>query len=204
MPLFKSHPDPPPVRPPSPDPATRRPTAGFFDFGSLRRVASPEPLPTPTTGNTAYHSARSGSSSSSDDDRMSTRSSFFFRPHKMTASPPTEPEPSLRSVKPHDTTSVRSQSTTASLFGSMTLKNFTRTADRDPQVILAREKVARAHEAEAAADRAVLHARARVRDAMEQIKELEEEAKDESMRAKAKRTEASLVGKAARALGRHG
>ncbi|KAF7316601.1 hypothetical protein HMN09_00392600 [Mycena chlorophos] len=205
MPLFKSRsenePAPVPTRAESPPPASTR--SGFL--GSLRRVASPEPAPTPS-GHTAFHSARS--SSSSDDDAMSTRSSFFFRPHKMTASsPPTDHSspPSLKG-KPTaaDTTSIRSTASHTSLFGSMTLKNFSRSAERDPKVVLAREKVAQAHEAEAEADRAVLHARARVRDAMEQIKELEEEAKDESMRAKAKRAEASLVGKAARALGRHG
>ncbi|KAJ7916981.1 hypothetical protein B0H13DRAFT_1996062, partial [Mycena leptocephala] len=58
--------------------------------------------------------------------------------------------------------------------------------------------------AEAEADRAVLHARARAREALESVKVLEGEAEGESNRAKAKNALTRLVGKDARALGRHG
>ncbi|KAF7329702.1 hypothetical protein MKEN_00233400 [Mycena kentingensis (nom. inval.)] len=199
MPLFKPSPPPPPP-PPEPAPPPRKPTGGLFDFG-LRRAPAPDLHPTPATQTTAYHSAHSRTrSDATSSDTASERSSFFFRPNKMTrcrgtdaSSPPTEPEP------PH-----ASQSSIRSFTSSLRLKNFSSLAQRDPKVVMAREKVAQAHEAEAEADRAVEHARARVRDALEQIKELEDESNQEAMRAKSKRAEAGIVSKAAKALGRHG
>jgi hypothetical protein len=72
-----------------------------------------------------------------------------------------------------------------------------------PSVLAARDKIARAAEAEAEADRAVLHARSRVRDAMESVRDLEGEAEGKAKRARAKGVVARLVRDAGR-LGRHG
>ncbi|KAJ7227448.1 hypothetical protein GGX14DRAFT_555999 [Mycena pura] len=180
MPIFKQRPGSP-LAPAPASPPARQPAGSFFS----RRTASPD------HATSDYRSAASRPTS----DAASERGSFFFR-SRPSSSLPTEPEPDAASVTP---------SHSSSFFGTRSLKSFVRGGvHNDPKVLLAREKVAAASEAEREADRAVLHARARVRDALTEVEKLNEEAKEESMRAKAKHAETTLVSKAARALGRHG
>ncbi|KAJ7018821.1 hypothetical protein C8F04DRAFT_1242995 [Mycena alexandri] len=205
MPLFKrsNSSEPILVTPPATPPTPRQ--GGFFS----RRTDRP-PSPDPT-GASSYRSATSKPNS----DTASVRSSFFFGRRRSADS--VSLAPSARTTGTHashasrasnasaaSTASVKSQGKTPSMF-STTLKRYAaRTRETDPTVVAARQKVASAAEAEAEADRAVLHARARVRDAMESIKVLEEEAQAEANRAKAKNVVARLVSKDARGLGRHG
>ncbi|KAJ7364409.1 hypothetical protein DFH08DRAFT_930346 [Mycena albidolilacea] len=213
MPLFQSHPAPAPPPPPPPPART-----GFFS--SLRTPAST------ASGNSDYRSATSHPAH--DNDAASVRSGFFFGRRRSaeslasvqttqttqtkhsrfstsssrTSTPPTSPDTR--------TTTLRKSASLRSSGGSSLLSRFasptagTGTPHKDPSVLAARDKIARAAEAEAEADRAVLHARARVRDAMESVKELEGEAEGEAKRAKAKGVVARLVGRDAGRLGRHG
>ncbi|KAJ6562006.1 hypothetical protein B0H19DRAFT_943747, partial [Mycena capillaripes] len=75
----------------------------------------------------------------------------------------------------------------------------------DPTVVQARERIAHTVEAEAEADRAVLHARARAQEALESVRCWKaKRRKGMANRAKAKNTLARLVSKDARGLERHG
>ncbi|KAJ6624083.1 hypothetical protein B0H10DRAFT_2213129 [Mycena sp. CBHHK59/15] len=160
------------------------------------RPESPEPAPAappqrkPTGG---LLSRRSPSPVESDyrsaTSHASVRSGFFF-PRRRAS------DGSLRSGATHTTGGGGSS------FLGLNLRKYG--AHNDPQVLIAREKVATAEEAEKEADRALLHARARVREALQHIKALEAETKEEALRAKAKQVVAKLVSKDARGLGRHG
>ncbi|KAJ7745678.1 hypothetical protein B0H16DRAFT_1557819 [Mycena metata] len=206
MPLFKrqNSSEPVLVTPPATPPTPRQ--GGFF---SRRTDRPPSPGQTATpTGASSYRSATSNPNS----DTASVRSGFFFGRRRSADS--VSLAPSARTAGTHasrasnasaaSAASVRSQGKTPSMF-SATLKRYSaRARENDPTVVAARQKVASAAEAEAEADRAILHARARVRDAMESIKVLEDEAQAEANRAKAKNVVARLVSKDARGLGRHG
>ncbi|KAF7321687.1 hypothetical protein MKEN_00690100 [Mycena kentingensis (nom. inval.)] len=74
---------------------------------------------------------------------------------------------------------------------------------KDPTILAAREKVAFAEKAEAAADQALLAARAMVKEAKAQVLALEREAAEEHKRAKAKQAVANDVSRSAAGLGRH-
>ncbi|KAJ7471492.1 hypothetical protein B0H11DRAFT_1812259 [Mycena galericulata] len=182
MPLFKSHPD-------SPEPAPAPPTPPRKTTGSLFRRA---PSPVSDYRSVATHAT---------DDTRSVRSGFFFPRRRASADSLRSDARSIpASTAPSAISGTGSSST---FFGSkMSLKKYR--AQNDPKVVMAREKIATAQEAEMEADRALLHARARVRDALTHIKVLEEEAKEEAMRAKAKQAESKVVSRHAGTLGRHG
>jgi len=219
MPLFQSHPYPEPGPPAPAEPAPR--TGGFFSSLSLPRRDHPTPAST-EPGNSDYRSA----TSHPNDDAASVRSGFFFGRRRSTDSlasqsttqthstshsraasvstPPTSPasmksQASLKSTGPASIKSTGGNSLLTS-----TLKRYTARAHQDPTVVAAREKIARAAQAEEEADRAILHARARVQDAMQSVRVLEGEAEGEAKRARAKNVIARLVSKDARGLGRHG
>lgn len=168
------------------------PARGRRAGGLFARNRSVSPPPTPSAASD-YHSARSSTSSSG--------SSFFF-PRRRASADTLRSSVTTASTRTTDTTRTAGTADThkSRLFGVLKKNN----AETDPRVRMAREKIAAATEAEAEADRALLHARARVRDAMQHIKVLEEEANNEVMRAEAKQTEAKLFSKRSRVLGRHG
>ncbi|KAJ7649963.1 hypothetical protein FB45DRAFT_6297 [Roridomyces roridus] len=202
MPLFKTSPPPPqPATEPAPAPSPM----------SSRLFHRRAPSESTASGISDYRSAASHPTIPSEDDNRSVRSGFFFRRrasddslrspapsitpssftsasrHRGTDTPHTSPEPNL--------------SRSSSLASRFSLRNF---ASRDPAVVMARQKVEAAREAEAEADRAIMHARARVRDALGSVKELEEEAHEGALRAKAKQAESKLVSRHAGFLGKHG
>ncbi|KAJ6507851.1 hypothetical protein C8R47DRAFT_1236566 [Mycena vitilis] len=202
MPLFKSHPEPPAPAPPPPPRST-----GFFSRRAPSAATSASDL-----GNSDYRSAASHPDA---DDTRSVRSGFFFGRRRSADSLASHYTSSSKSTAKTGHSRAASQSTAptsprsvksaggGSLLAS-TLNRYRGRAQEDPSVIAARQNIARAAEAEAEADRALLHARARAREAMNSVKLLEDEAQAEAKHAKAKNALARLVGKDASALGRHG
>ncbi|KAJ7126695.1 hypothetical protein C8R44DRAFT_979490 [Mycena epipterygia] len=88
----------------------------------------------------------------------------------------------------------------SSFFSGLSLRKYTGGGgvNNDPKVLMVREKIATAAEVEKEADRALMHARARVCDAMEH------QGAGARGQGGAKQTEAKVVSKNARGLGRHG
>ncbi|KAJ7091918.1 hypothetical protein B0H15DRAFT_799671 [Mycena belliarum] len=177
MPLFKS---PPPADDPAPAPEPAR-KPGFF---TRRRSLSP-PAANPATD--PNHPANAA-----------TRRGFFARNGRASLD---GGAPAAR------TASVRSSNTTTS--GRSGGSGFFARAmhpdvHKDPAVLAAREKVAGAERAEAAADHALLQARAMVREAKEHVRVLEREAAAEAKRAQQKQAASNDVSKSASGLGRHG
>jgi hypothetical protein len=76
------------------------------------------------------------------------------------------------------------------------------TAEMDPSIVAARERVLSAEAAERDADRALEEARRSVREAGEHVRRLEEEAREEARLAKIKQYHAREVSKRGKALGR--
>lgn len=82
--------------------------------------------------------------------------------------------------------------------------NGNNSAELDPSIVQARERVMSAEAAERDADRALMAARESVRQAHEHVKRLELEAQEEARRAKIKQYHAREVSKRGKQLGRHG
>ncbi|KAK3331364.1 hypothetical protein B0H66DRAFT_95942 [Apodospora peruviana] len=82
--------------------------------------------------------------------------------------------------------------------------NGSRSAEMDPSIVAARERVMSAEAAERDADRAMIAARESVRQAREHVRRLELEAEEEARRAKIKQYHAREVSKRGHQLGRHG
>ncbi|KAJ7762064.1 hypothetical protein DFH07DRAFT_815129 [Mycena maculata] len=218
MSLFKHtpSPEPEPALPTGPTPSATPPSRKATSF--FRRTArSPSPPPPPSSapsGMSDYRSAQSNPAR--EQDGQSVRSGFFFGRRRsadsLAPSSLRSPTASMRSPAPAPAAaSIKSgagsvQSGRAASIGTgrwlgLPLKKH---PANDPAVLLARAKIHSAEEAEAEADRAVLHARARVRDAMQSVGALEEESRREAEHAAAKKQEAKGIKGRAGVLGRHG